>query len=97
MVAPTITQTSVGSIIIEGLSGHPDAIVEVFSNPDNPGEGKTYLGSAPTIGGVFSLTIPCISDPYLTATATDPGGNTSEFSVTFTSTVSCVFLPLIMR
>ncbi len=97
MVAPTITQTSVGSIIIEGLSGHPDATVEVFSNPDNPGEGKTYLGSAPTIAGGFSLTVPCVSDRYLTATATDPTGNTSEFSATFTSTVSCVFLPLIMR
>jgi titin len=97
MVAPTITQTFVGSIVIEGTIAQPDAIVELFSNPDNPGEGKTYLGSVPAIGGVFSLTVPCISDPYLTATATDPGGNTSEFSATFTSTVSCVFLPLIMR
>ena len=96
-VAPTITQTYVGSLVIEGLSGQPDATVEVFSNPDNPGEGKTYLGSAPTIGGVFSLTVPCVTDRYLTATVTDPGGNTSEFSATFTSTVSCVFLPLIMR
>jgi titin len=97
MVAPTITQTSVGSIIIEGLSGHPDATVEVFSNPDNPGEGKTYLGSAPTIAGGFSLTVPRFSDSYLTATATDPSGNTSEFSATFISSVTCVFLPLIMR
>jgi hypothetical protein len=97
MAAPAIIQTTPGSIVVEGLIFQPDATVEVFSNPDNPGEGKTYLGSVPASGGVFVLTVPCTSDRYLTATATDPGGNTSEFSATFTSAVRCVYLPLIQR
>lgn len=93
-----ITQTAVGSLYVEGIGAPPDATVELFSSPNSDGEGKTYLGSTTAdISGEWSLTVACSADPFLTATVTDLAGNTSEFSLPFISTVSCVFLPLIMR
>jgi hypothetical protein len=72
--------------------------VEVFSNTENEAQGRTYIGSDVTAGdGSWSLTIACISGEYLTATVTDPTDGTSEFSSVFTSTVKCLFLPLILR
>ncbi|MBV9957437.1 MAG: tandem-95 repeat protein, partial [Acidobacteria bacterium] len=51
------------------------------------GEGRTYLGSAnvttgAACGGSFTATLPFVvpAGQILTATATDPAGNTSEFS-----------------
>ena len=56
-------------------------------DPSGNGEGQTYLGSATTMtnascDAVFDVTLPVAASPQsrLTATATDPGGNTSEFS-----------------
>jgi hypothetical protein len=75
--------------------------VEFFSNiscdPSGNGEGETYLGSttvATDAGGNanFTATLPAnIGCKSVTATATDPSGNTSEFSVCLTPglTVSC--------
>jgi hypothetical protein len=94
--APLISTTYMSSVTIEG-SACADCTVEVFSNPDTEGQGKTYLGSTVATGGAWSLTVPCISGEYLTATATDASDGTSEFSSVFTSTVKCLFLPLIMR
>ncbi len=70
--------------------------VEIFTGPDE--EGKTYLGTAYADGsgnwsatGIFSL------DTYVTATATDSGGNTSEFSDAVAPACYRVFLPLIVK
>jgi uncharacterized repeat protein (TIGR01451 family) len=64
--------------------------LEFFSNascdPSGNGEGETFLGSttAPTDGGCntpINVTLSSVpSGSFITATATDPNGNTSEFS-----------------
>lgn len=65
--------------------------IEFFSNPvcdsSGHGEGQTFLGSTlvttdPSCGASFNVTLPVSVGPRekLTATATDPDGNTSEFS-----------------
>ncbi len=99
IAAPYISTTSMSSVTIEGgVSSCPSCTIEVFSNPIDEQQGRTYVGSAVTAGdGSWSLTVPCISGEYLTATATDATDGTSEFSSVFTSTVHCTFLPLIMR
>jgi titin len=100
IIAPTITSTSVSSITIQGTATDcAGCTIEVFSNPVPLAysQGKNYVGSTAVVGTSWSLTVPCISDGYLTATATHATKGTSEFSNEFTSTVSCVFLPLIMR
>jgi hypothetical protein len=98
IIEPFITTTSMSSVTITGGSSCPSCTVEVFSNTVNEQQGRTYLGSDVTAGdGSWSLTVPCISGEYLTATVTDATDGTSEFSSVFTSTVKCTFLPLIMR
>jgi hypothetical protein len=68
--------------------------LEFFSNPaaDNSGfgEGKTFLGSTDVTTdadgtATYDATFPLLSpdEKILTATATDPDGNTSEFSPAF--------------
>jgi hypothetical protein len=54
------------------------------------GEGKSFLGATTTTlagnNGNFNVTVPFdIANKFLTATATDPAGNTSEFSPCFSS------------
>ena len=56
-------------------------------DPSGHGEGETYVGSAQVTTGAdgtatFAAPLPVAVPPgrYLTATATDPAGNTSEFS-----------------
>jgi len=98
ILAPTITGTSMGPVTITGTaSSCSGCTIEVFSNPDTDGEGKTYIGSTVVVGTSWSLSVPGIGDPYLTATVTDATDGTSEFSGVFTSTIRSVFLPLIMR
>jgi hypothetical protein len=97
MLPPIISATTMSSVLIEGTAC-AGCTVEVFANPVNEEQGKTYLGSATADGGGdWDLTVGCISGPYLTATATDATDGTSAFSSVFTSTVRCLFLPLIMR
>jgi hypothetical protein len=51
-------------------------------------------------GGAFTVTVSSLSDPYLTATATDEVSGTSEFSEVFTATVTgggSVYLPIILK
>ena len=68
--------------------------VEFFSSPTcDPsgfGEGKTFLGIAtpstdPTCASSFDVTLPVTvsAGSFITATATDPSNNTSEFSQCF--------------
>ena len=68
--------------------------VEVFTGPDE--EGKTYLATAlADVSGDWDVVGPFNFDTYLTATATNASGNTSEFS-TQVAAGDCypVFLPL---
>lgn len=84
---------SVGSTLIQGtLNSLPGTAyaLDFFSSgacdPSANGEGEAYLGSASVTtdaGGSASINavLPAtISGAYITATATDPFGNTSEFS-----------------
>ncbi|MBN2392719.1 MAG: VCBS repeat-containing protein [Anaerolineae bacterium] len=60
----------------------PDATIEVFS--DDADEGWICEGSATSLStGQWSLSKGHFSGPFLTATATDVDGNTSEFSNPF--------------
>jgi hypothetical protein len=72
--------------------------VEFFASancdPSGFGEGQTYLGSTQVTTGIdcfatftFTGATPA-GQPFITATATDPGGNTSEFSSCLTDTDS---------
>jgi parallel beta-helix repeat protein len=58
----------------------PDCVIEIFSDPED--EGMIYEGTTMSdSNGNFSLTISGkFTGPYITATATDVEGNTSEFS-----------------
>jgi hypothetical protein len=65
----------------------PDgATIELYSNtardPSGFGEGETFVGTAtPSSSGSFVAFLPAgLVGKHLTATATDAGGNTSEFS-----------------
>ena len=64
-----------------------DLYVNTSCDPTGNGEGETHVGSAPVTtdaGGIgaFSMSLPVspVSGTFLTATATDDGGSTSEFS-----------------
>lgn len=76
LTAPVITLTS------NGLTGIacPGCTVELFLDASD--EGQLYLGSATAnANGTFSYPKICpVTLPNLTATATDPKGNTSQFS-----------------
>lgn len=92
--APVITQviSNANSTRVQGtLHSLPSRTfrLEFFSGPTNPAafylsEGKTYLGSTNvTTSGAgnaaFDITFP-VASQYVSATATDPDGNTSPFS-----------------
>jgi len=66
-----------------GLTGwtHPNSIVEIFS--DNSDEGAFYEGGAVADGGGFFTfwNEAPFNGPHMTTTATDPDGNTTEFSL----------------
>ncbi len=72
--------------------------VEVFANPDAQPAGKAYLGTATTDGGgSFSLVVGT-GYIFLSATATDSAGTTSEFSESLqVGTLNYVYLPLILK
>jgi ELWxxDGT repeat protein len=95
---PVLTNVTVGNPVISGtLNSRPNTTytLEFFSNAavdlSGFGEGQTFLGrSAVTtdnIGnGSFTviLSTPVTAGQVVTATATDPNGNTSEFSAGLT-------------
>jgi len=98
IAAPVIVTTTVGSVDIVGTAC-PNCTVEVFENGDTDGEGETYVGdTTANASGAFTVTVSSLSDPYLTATATDAVSGTSEFSAVFTATViSPLYLPIILK
>ena len=81
-----------GTTISWTLNSTPNTTfrVEFFANASNDGEGQTFIGAAsvstiasgnPAVTPI-STTLPAIvpANYYITATATDAAGNTSEFS-----------------
>ena len=99
---PVLTSAVLGSTHIQGtLDSAPDSTftLELFSNtacdPSGHGEGETFLAVATTAtdgSGNASFGVTLASDipvgKFITATATDPSGNTSEFSRKFVSSSS---------
>jgi len=77
LAAPVITTASATQVSGTACS---NCTVEVFS--DAEGEGAIYEGTTAADASVnWSLTKPGgLTGPYVTATATDADGNTSEFS-----------------
>ena len=93
IVAPTID--SANCVSISGTAP-ANSTVEVFTGPDD--EGKTYLATSSADGGNWSVTGLFALDAYVTATATDAAGNTSEFSTAAVpGTCHQVFVPLGMK
>ena len=73
--------TSVTSGQVQGLAC-PNCTVDIYN--DDADEGRTYLASATANGaGAFAATISGYTLGFITATATDSGANTSEFSSAF--------------
>lgn len=68
-----------------------DLFANVFADASGNGEGQQFLGStilttSADSNGMFSVTLPTVAiGGKITATATDPFGNTSEFSPAFTA------------
>jgi hypothetical protein len=90
---PVLTSADPDSGVIDGtLDSLASTMfrIEFFSNtdadPSGHGEGETYLGSTDVLtdaNGDVAFVSPAFAltpGAYLTATATDPDGNTSEFS-----------------
>jgi parallel beta-helix repeat protein len=76
-VAPP-TITSMGANTITGTAQVPDgSTVEIFADPGD--EGESYIVSAPVSAGTFVYQGSVPAQGHITATATDPNGNTSEF------------------
>jgi len=97
---PVLTSATIGSTTIEGtLNSTPDTEfrLEFFANstcdPSGHGEGERFLGSTTVMtdgdgDASFSVTFPeTVPGEFITATATDPDNNTSEFS-------QCLLVPL---
>ena len=89
-----------GSIdITSSFNSTPNTLfrIEFFANstadPSSYGEGETYLGfrnlttdGSGNVSGTITLPIAVPVGYFISATATDPNGNTSEFSGNFTVT-----------
>jgi hypothetical protein len=99
------TSDAVSTSIQGTLNSTPDTIftIEFFSNtacdPSGFGEGQTFLGSTMVVtdgncNASFNVTRPSALNvgQFITATATDPTGNTSEFS-NCVQVVRCITCP----
>jgi CSLREA domain-containing protein len=89
----TATPSGPNTVITGTLNSVPDLFYQLqfYSNslcdPSGHGEGETFLGStfvatddSCTVGFQVTLPVPVPLGSFITATATDPAGNTSEFS-----------------
>ena len=83
-------KTVSGKTTVRGkLESEPNEtfVVRFYSNPPDTNEGKFYIGKTTvttTVDGIRSFTFSpkkvLVAGANVTATATDSGGNTSEFS-----------------
>jgi len=83
---PTLTAADTDSVSVS-YSGAADTTyrIEVFENPSGSTQGETYLGymnvTTDDYGNAsFTFWASVTSGDYITATATDPDDNTSDFS-----------------
>ncbi len=96
---PVLTAADGGLSAVSGVldgGGGLTHVIEVFSSPDcdasGHGEGKTFLGSGMvTTSGSGDVAFMVTTAPFaagvsITATATNPGGSTSEFSACIEAT-----------
>ena len=92
-VLSAVTNVPAGTMVVGTISSRANTTytIDFYSNvapdPLGSGEGQTYLGSTNlTVGGSginnFTVLLPVVSlsGRYISATATDPSGNTSEFA-----------------
>ena len=106
VIASAITSAN-GSTIIGTLNSKSNTpfTLEFFASeaadPSGHGEGETFLGSTTVItdsGGNVSFGFgytPVVGQSVITATATDPAGNTSEFSAAVTETIATTTVSLV--
>jgi hypothetical protein len=88
-VSGTLDMNTVGGPYPAGTSITLDFYANAAPDPTGYGQGQTWLGSYPlSADGTASMSFPAISlaalpagQGYLTATATDADGNTSEFGL----------------
>jgi CSLREA domain-containing protein len=87
----------IGALSTSGVSGTACAgcTVELFSDEED--EGAIYEGTAIADSSGNWTWIGSPSGPYVTATATDAAGNTSEFSASQRMWQHRVYLPLVVR
>jgi Bacterial Ig-like domain (group 3) len=97
-VIASVTATASETIVIGTLNSTPNTAftVQFFSNPAataGDSQGETFLGEITGLttdaagNASFDASLPASlqPNPVITATATDPAGNTSEFSAAWTS------------
>ena len=95
-VITSATVSSSGTLIVGTLNSAPDTTftIQFFASASADlsgfGQGQTFLGAATVMTGeggnaTFNATVgvPPTGQAVFTATATDPNGNTSEFSLAF--------------
>jgi hypothetical protein len=101
---PTLTSV-IGGLFIEGALdsiASSDFILDFYASPvcdpSGNGEGEVYLGSQPVttdVNGDIAFTAHLLGDLQdgwvVTATATDVGGSTSEFSPCFSYVSDVIF------
>lgn len=93
LAAPTITAASASGASGSGCAG---CSIHLFS--DTADEGEIYEGFANADASGNWLYSGALRGPNVTATSTDAGGNTSEFSLPLAvGPAHSVFLPLVMR
>jgi hypothetical protein len=93
-VIVTVTADLISDSIVTGTAC-ASCTVEVFS--DDADEGRTFWGSTTSdVLGDFTFTGD-LRGPYVTATATDAAGNTSEFSSPAAYRPQLVHLPVVLK
>jgi CSLREA domain-containing protein len=88
VLAPTSTDVHGSLNSLASLSFRVELFASLSCDPSGYGQGQRPLGfvDAATDGGgnvTFVATLGAALGPWITATATDPSGNTSEFSACF--------------
>jgi len=100
IATPAVTGVTYGEDIDISGTACGGCTVEVLGSMADDGEGEVYLGSVVAeAGGAFVLSLSTLSQPYLTATATDGTKGTSEFSAPYEAPVLRlrIYLPLVIR
>jgi hypothetical protein len=97
ILPPIINEVNLSERVVSGAAC-PFCTVQVFANPNDDGEGQTFIGQADAgPAGDFDVTFTSLPSGYLTATATmiytDEG--TSTFSPVYEVTF-LLYLPLIL-